>query len=118
LDEVKYDKLFHGGQSKVWLTSTAYTNEISNEVLSKDVLVFYANGTVCLTDFSKLYQGQGKKGTYMIYSENKELDIRFGEERWFFTFEVKDEHHIILQPNEGSTSNNALRLTTIPEFNP
>lgn len=118
LDEVKYDKLFHGGQSRIWILSSVAPSDDSDNShrLKNELLVFSSNGNVLLSDFSKLYQGEGKKGTFSVYSTNKELDIQFGGERWFFTFEVKDEHHIILKPNEGGSTSQILHLFSVPEI--
>ena len=118
LDEVKYDKLFHGGQTRIWmLSSVAPGDNLDNsQKFKNEILLFSSNGNVLLSDFSRLFQGEGKRGTFSVYSTNKELDIQFEGERWFFTFEVKDEHHIILKPNEGSSTSEILQLISIPEI--
>ena len=118
MDEVKYDKLFHGGQTRIWmLSSIAPGDNLDNsQKLKNEILLFSSNGNVLLSDFSRLFQGEGKRGTFSVYSTNKELDIQFEGERWFFTFEVKDEHHIILKPNEGSSTSQILQLISIPEI--
>ncbi len=118
LDEVKYDKLFHGGQTRIWmLSSVAPSDNLNNsQKFKNEILLFSSNGNVLLSDFSRLFQGEGKRGTFSVYSTNKELDIQFEGERWFFTFEVKDEHHIILKPNEGSSTSEILQLISIPEI--
>jgi len=118
LDEVKYDKLFHGGQSRIWIISSIAPREYSDnsQRFKNELLIFSSNGNVLLSDFSKLYHGEGKKGTFFLYSTNKELDIQFEGERWFFTFEVEDEHHIILRPNVGSSTSQIMHLISLPEI--
>lgn len=119
LDEVKYDKLFHGGQSRIWMIGSSDNSEnqiASQNKFKNEILLFSSNGNVILTDFSKLYYGEGKKGTYSVYSKNKEIDIRFQDERWFYTFEFKNEHHIVLKPNVGSSTSQTLELIALPEI--
>jgi hypothetical protein len=119
LDEVNYTRLFHGGHSRLWVINTSQiglVDEQKTDRFKNEVLVFYDDGTVVLSDLAKLYQGQGKEGTYSVYSSNKEIDIRFGNERWFYTFEIKDEHYLVLSPNEGSSTSFMIYLSTIPEL--
>jgi len=118
LDEIKYDKLFHGGQTRIWMLSSVAPGDNLNvsQKFKNELLVFSSNGNVLLSDFSKLYRGEGKKGTFSVYSTNKELDIQFEGERWFFTFELKDEHHVILKPNERSSTSQIVHLISLPEI--
>ncbi len=102
MNQVDYGYLFHNGKSKVWIVTSKKEKNSGNDLngysTKNEVIIFFENGEVISTKFNKLFDSKGRKGTYSIDSEKKEINLTFSKKKWYFRFEPTGRHKINLIP--------------------
>lgn len=116
---VSKEPLLNDLNSKVWLvdqlikTDTNYAPPIT---IDKDILVFYHTGKCLYQPMKSLGDMAGKKGEYALHSDDMNLSMYFGEEKWSFTLNVISEDTLVLVPKEPTEMGFTMVLTPFPEL--
>jgi hypothetical protein len=119
LKQVSLGPFFHDNNSKVWVIDQVIVDKINyspSNINEKDLLIFYDNNKCLFQPLKTLGTKKGKKGDYLIDSENKEIAIYFPLEKWDFKIDYMAEDTIILVPNKGSEFTYELLLIPFPEL--
>lgn len=115
-EQVDYSYVLHGGNSKLWILSF---NDAGAEYkpldLNDDFLIFYDNGRVVRSTFSRMGKKEFIDGTFEMNSESELLTIQFPQEKWMFKIKFNFDRNIELTPVSESDNQYILLLHNIPQ---
>jgi hypothetical protein len=98
---VDYTGFFTDSNSKVWIISSYHQeNEeyFENDLISADLLIFYADGSYAETTIQDLAQRKFKKGRFYLNSEEETIELVSENEKSIFSFDIDDDGTLIFEP--------------------
>ena len=116
---VSKEPLLNDLNSKVWIVDQVIKNDTNYAPkinIDKDILVFYHSGKCLYQPLRTLGELAGKKGEYALHSDDMNLSIYFGDEKWSFKLSVITEDTLLLEPKQPTDMDYSLVLIPFPEL--
>jgi hypothetical protein len=110
--------ILHDNSSKVWIINHLYKNgsdQVPLSVSYKKMIVFHASRNCYVYKLSNIKENQGRKASFFIENENKELRLEFNNETWSFYIQEFSEEKIKLKSKDENNSY-TLELVSFPEM--
>ena len=111
--------LFHDNSSKVWVINHVFENgkELSPLSLNyKKIMVFHSSGYCYEYAIEGLGTKKGRKGTFSLKIDEKDLEIAFKKETIHFKIEYLSEKKITLKTKNKNKQEVEIELITFPEY--
>jgi hypothetical protein len=116
---VSKEPLLNDLNSKVWIVDQVIKNDTNYAPkinIDKDILVFYHSGKCLYQPLRTLGELAGRKGEYSLHSDDMNLSIYFGDEKWSFKLSVITEDTLLLEPKQPTDMDYSLVLIPFPEL--
>ncbi|MFN5417349.1 MAG: hypothetical protein ACK5B9_09855 [Flavobacteriia bacterium] len=111
--------LFHDNSSKVWVINHVFENGKDLSPLSlnyKKILVFHSSGYCYEYSIEGLGTKKGRKGSFNLKIDEKDLEIAYKKETIHFKIEYLTEKKIILKTKNKDKQEVKIELVTFPEY--
>lgn len=116
---ISKEPLLNDLNSKVWIVDQVIKNDTNYAPkinIDKDILVFYHSGKCLYQPLRTLGELAGRKGEYSLHSDDMNLSIYFGDEKWAFKLSVITEDTLLLEPKQPTDMDYSLVLIPFPEL--
>ncbi len=110
--------ILHDNSSKVWIINHLYKDGVDQIPLSvsyKNMIVFHDTGNCYIYKLKNINENQGRKASFFIENDNKELRLEFNNETWSFYIQEFNEEKIKLKSKDESNSY-TMELISFPEL--